>query len=181
MTSEPSSASFKPADFSPSQAGALALNAVFFDSPRRAADYHALFGSLSDLQDAWGLVESQLPDRLRPVAAARWKAFSLVDLKQKLSQSDIEPVFKTDSDYPSGLAELADAPPVVYIRGDRSVLGREGIAIVGSREMTEYGRQVTHQFTLDLAPYFTIISGLAKGVDGVAHRAAIQAGGTTIA
>ncbi len=103
-------------------------------------------------------------------------------LFDELLKENIELVTIKDEVYPSQLKEIASAPPVLYIRGDRNILSNKSIAIVGSRKFTEYGRRVTENLTKDLVRAgLTIVSGLALGIDGIAHRAALDAGGLTAA
>src|SRR5690606_13760895 len=83
---------------------------------------------------------------------------------------------------PSLLAEIPAPPPVVYYRGELLETDRTAIAIVGTRRMTAYGREMTARIAGDLARAgVTIVSGLARGVDGVAHQAALDAAGRTLA
>jgi DNA processing protein len=87
-----------------------------------------------------------------------------------------------DSDYPARLKEIYDYPPVLYIRGALLPEDEYCVAVVGTRRATVYGRQVTEEIVTDLArSKITIVSGLARGIDTVAHRAALEAGGRTIA
>jgi DNA processing protein len=84
--------------------------------------------------------------------------------------------------YPAALAEVAGPPHVLYVRGTMEERDAQAIAIVGSRSCTDYGRRMTTRLAGDLARAgYTIISGLARGIDGIAHRAALQAGGRTLA
>jgi DNA processing protein len=77
---------------------------------------------------------------------------------------------------------IAKAPKTLYFKGDLPTERRATVAIVGTRKPTAYGREVTYQLAYDLAKQgVIIISGLALGIDGVAHQAALDAGGTTIA
>lgn len=88
-----------------------------------------------------------------------------------------------DKRYPPLLREISDPPRVLYVRGRGSKINLlKTIAVVGTRHVTAYGRQVTKKLVTELVEKgFTIVSGLATGVDTVAHRAAIEAGGKTIA
>lgn len=87
-----------------------------------------------------------------------------------------------DPTYPTRLAEIYDAPPVLYTRGAFAPEDEWAVAVVGTRNVTAYGREVTHRLVADLVRHnVTIVSGLARGVDGLAHRAALDAGGRTIA
>jgi len=84
--------------------------------------------------------------------------------------------------YPPLLKESYDRPPVLYVRGTITNEDELALAVVGTRRMTAYGRQVTEHIAGDLARSgITIVSGLARGVDMTAHEAALGAGGRTIA
>jgi DNA processing protein len=84
--------------------------------------------------------------------------------------------------YPQRLKEIYDYPPVLYIRGDLLTEDECCLAVVGTRRATVYGRQVTEEIVTDLARNgITIVSGLARGIDSVAHRAALEAGARTLA
>lgn len=84
--------------------------------------------------------------------------------------------------YPQRLKEIYDYPPVLYVRGNPLPEDESCLAVVGTRRATVYGRQVTEEIVSDLARNkVTIVSGLAKGIDSIAHRAALEAGGRTIA
>ncbi|HEY8553031.1 MAG TPA: DNA-processing protein DprA [Burkholderiales bacterium] len=87
-----------------------------------------------------------------------------------------------DPDYPPLLREIADPPLVLYVEGRRDVLARPQLAIVGSRNPTPLGRYDAAAFARALCDAgLAITSGLALGIDAAAHRAALEAGGTTIA
>jgi DNA processing protein len=84
--------------------------------------------------------------------------------------------------YPWRLARIADPAPVLSVTGDVSALSAPAVAVVGSRAATSYGRRVTRSLAGDLARAgLVIVSGLAHGIDAEAHRAALDAGGRTIA
>lgn len=83
--------------------------------------------------------------------------------------------------YPPLLAEIDDAPPLLFVAGDPALLERPQLAIVGSRRASPPALDTAAAFSRYLAQAgFTITSGLAVGIDGAAHRAALQAGGGTI-
>jgi DNA processing protein len=86
------------------------------------------------------------------------------------------------ADYPDLLAEIADAPLVLFVAGDAAILGLPQLAIVGSRNPTALGRDTATEFAAHLARTgLAITSGLALGIDAAAHRGALQARGRTVA
>lgn len=88
---------------------------------------------------------------------------------------------KSDS-YPKLLKETLSPPAVLYCKGDIKLLKTTCVAVVGTRRMSKYGREITYKFTYDIANAgITIVSGLADGVDSEAHRATLDAKGKTIA
>lgn len=87
-----------------------------------------------------------------------------------------------DPDYPSLLRGLEDAPPYLYVRGRMEPQDALGVAVVGSRAASRYGRDVAAALARGFAGAgVTVVSGLAHGIDGVAHEAAVASGGRTIA
>ena len=84
--------------------------------------------------------------------------------------------------YPSRLRAIADPPPLLYVRGEIGSDNDRAVAIVGSRSASEYGRRVARDLARGLVSFgFTVISGMARGIDGTAHESAIRAGGRTVA
>ncbi|MFN8637745.1 MAG: DNA-processing protein DprA, partial [Chloroflexota bacterium] len=101
---------------------------------------------------------------------------------RRLEQQGVSVVILDDPTYPTALREIADPPPVLYARGELSPADDWAIAVVGTRRASIYGRQATERIVSDVARAgVTVVSGLAKGIDTVAHRAALTAGGRTIA
>ncbi len=87
-----------------------------------------------------------------------------------------------DALYPPRLAAIYDAPPVLFVNGDRSRFGDPCVAVVGTRHPTPYGLVMAEYFARELASAgLTVVSGLARGIDTRAHRAALDAGGRTFA
>ena len=86
--------------------------------------------------------------------------------------------------YPAVLKDIYDPPQVLYCRGDLSLLGEdvERLAVVGTRRITRYGKDVTREFVSAFAKAgICVVSGLARGVDSAAHKAALEEGGKTVA
>lgn len=142
--------------------------------------------------ERWGTATAALADRagLRTVVgaqAARYARSSecaaVVGATMRACEAgSIAWITRTDPTYPTSLAELHDPPPVVFLRGDAGLLARRGVSIVGSRRSTEYGRGVARSLAGALVRQgISVISGMALGIDGAAHRGALDAGGATIA
>lgn len=87
-----------------------------------------------------------------------------------------------DAGYPEALKAIYDPPLALYVRGDILPKDRHALAMVGSRKCTHYGLNVTDRLAYQLAKTgFTVVSGLARGIDTAAHEGALKAGGRTIA
>ncbi len=87
-----------------------------------------------------------------------------------------------DDGFPARLKEIYDVPPVLYIRGELSPDDERSIAVVGTRKPSAYGREAAYNLSQDMAKSgVTVVSGLALGIDGVAHQAALDAGCRTLA
>jgi len=116
---------------------------------------------------------------------------SIIDFRQKVDPKVyLEKVYEVgikvtsliDRDYPANLRQISDAPPVLYYKGTLIPADDLAIAVVGSRGATVYGRQVTEKLVSSLVMSgLVIVSGLARGIDAIAHRAALDAGARTIA
>ena len=99
----------------------------------------------------------------------------------RLEQNGVHVVTIHDRGYPERLKQIHDPPPLLFLKGELLPEDHQSIAIVGSRHCSEYGRTVAHQISQDLALRgFTIISGLARGIDAAAHEGALKAGGRTL-
>lgn len=87
-----------------------------------------------------------------------------------------------DSDYPERLKEIYDAPPVLYVRGELEYKDRFAVAVVGSRHPSTYGTISTESIAMGLSQRgITVVSGMARGIDSLAHKGALKGGGRTIA
>jgi DNA processing protein len=101
---------------------------------------------------------------------------------ERLQALGLQVLALDDPEYPAALREIADPPPLLFVKGTLEPVDRWSVAIVGTRRATAYGRQATERLAADLAAAgVTVVSGLARGIDTYAHRAALQAGGRTIA
>ena len=92
-----------------------------------------------------------------------------------LEKYQVKPLFMTDKDYPQRLLHCYDLPVLLYYKGKTDLNVSKIIAIVGTRSNTEYGKHFTEKFIKELAPYQVVVtSGLAFGIDAIAHRAAMK-------
>lgn len=95
---------------------------------------------------------------------------------------NIEIITIMDKEYPEQLKQIYDPPIAIYIMGNKQILNKKSIAIIGCRQCSEYGKNIARQLSYNISKEkINIISGLAKGIDAEAHIGAIQAGEKTIA
>lgn len=101
---------------------------------------------------------------------------------ERLQKIDVRVLTLLDDDYPTNLRQIDVPPPLIYVRGSLLPSDEWAIGVVGTRRASVYGREVAHTLGRELAAAgATVVSGLALGVDTVAHRAALEAGGRTLA
>ena len=99
-----------------------------------------------------------------------------------LEQENNGVITVNDANYPAQLKEIADPPPVLFVRGNPELLSLPQIAIVGSRNPSSLGEETAFNFAQTLSRHgFVITSGLALGIDGASHRGALAAQGYTVA
>lgn len=109
-------------------------------------------------------------------------SFDLNKYLEKMEKTKVEYVSYGDKYYPEGLIKI-DSPPIgLFVKGNKYLLNKPGVAVVGARRITSYGRSCTQEIVSDLASRGIVItSGMALGVDRVAHEKAIENNGYTIA
>ncbi|MCQ2801841.1 MAG: DNA-processing protein DprA [Bacilli bacterium] len=118
--------------------------------------------------------------------------FETITAKKQLDEKEIKKVLKNlkskvvtcfDDDYPQQLKTVQKPPFVLYYHGDLSLARdkHKSISVVGSRKNSPYGEAVTNKLVKDLCKELVIVSGMARGIDGIAHRACIANGGKSIA
>lgn len=99
-----------------------------------------------------------------------------------LDLPDLSVIYLGGDDYPALLAEIHDPPPILYVRGDKSLLHRPQVAIVGSRKASAAGLRAAGVFAAQtVSAGLAVTSGLAQGIDGEAHQTALAQGGKTVA
>ncbi|MGC1375127.1 MAG: DNA-processing protein DprA [Anaerolineales bacterium] len=152
-----------------------------------AVRLQALLNAFGDLETAWNaslfdLAGAGLSPKLAQRVTQMRASVNLDDFVAKAEAAGIRILTWQDDEYPQHLKEIDQPPPVLYLRGEIAAEDDWAVAIVGTRAVTPYGRQVTEELATALSHNgVTIVSGLARGVDAVAHSAAIKAGGRTIA
>lgn len=162
----------------------LGFNLVKGIGPAKTEALLDYFGSLSK---AWHASESEIQrlgfDRraLLSLRSARKK----IDLDRELArvtEADVSLLTWQSAQYPAYLREIPNAPPLLYQKGKIEEFDQWAVAIVGTRRATAYGKQVTRELVTGLVKQnITIVSGLARGIDAVAHQTAVDLGGRTIA
>lgn len=162
----------------------LGFNLVRGIGPVRLRMLLDFFG---DIQSAWEASEQVLREiKLDRRSLENFlKMRHQVDLDEVLRQVEragVQALTWDSSDYPGLLRQIADAPPVLFVRGTLTPADEWSVALVGTRKATVYGREVTHRLATDLVQNrVTLVSGLARGIDSIAHKAALDAGGRTLA
>lgn len=172
------------AEFSDDKPFYLAFSRVKGIGPVRLRLLLSRFGSLADawqanrLQLAGAGLDQKSVDAL---VAARKTIIPQREL-EIVERAGITALTWADEGYPRLLRQIDDPPPALYVRGAILDADAWAVAIVGTRRATVYGREVAAMLAGDLARNrITIVSGLARGIDAVAHQAALDAGGRTIA
>jgi DNA processing protein len=155
--------------------------------PTRFSQLLSIFGTA---ENAWNATEKELLAVLKPALTAEFldfrKKFSISEYEEKMQKAKVGYLVLTDTNYPKLLQEIKKAPFVLFYKGDKEIFRRtqDGICIgiVGTRKITDYGRQVTQMLTADLViSNCVIVSGLAMGVDATTHKTTIDNRGKTIA
>ena len=119
---------------------------------------------------------------LQALARKHWNDSEVERQLEVLKTIGARPVFRWQDEYPVYLAQLYDAPLLIFVCGKVEHLNRPCLAVVGTRGPSLYGREMVRKLSEGLAAAgFTIVSGLARGIDSLAHVAALDAGGTTVA
>jgi DNA processing protein len=163
----------------------IALNMIDALGPVRVRN---LIAALGAPEAVWEAGESDLrraegigAEVARRILAQRGEVDPAAE-EARARQAGARIVTRDDAEYPALLSEIYDPPLVLYIRGELVKADRNAIAVVGTRHATHYGLSVTDRLSYQLAKTgFTVVSGLARGIDTAAHRAALKGGGRTIA
>ena len=152
-----------------------------------AVRFQRLLDHFEDLQSAWNASENEL----RSAGIGEKPLISLMRFRNRhdldriyeaILEKGIDIITVLDANYPAALKQINNPPPVLYLKGSILEEDLRSIAIVGTRKVTAYGKNVAHELGALLAQnQITVISGMARGVDSEAHQAVLKAGGRTIA
>ena len=120
-------------------------------------------------------------ETIQAILSKKWIKEAEEKLK-KIKTMGIEIITYSDPRYPALLKQIADPPPLLYLKGEAELLNTPSIAIVGARRASFYGLKIATKLATNLAELgITVVSGLARGIDAAGHKGALQAGGNTIA
>lgn len=151
------------------------------------ARVRALLDYFGSLKEAWkaspaALREAGLDRRSLENLLATRARLDLDREMARLNKAGVQVMTWEDHDYPRRLRQIYNPPPVLYVLGTLLPQDEWAVAVVGTRRPTDYGREAARVLAADLARQgITVVSGLALGIDGAAHQAALEAGGRTIA
>src|SRR5687768_896933 len=151
-----------------------------------AVRMQALIQHFGDLEIAWkasaaDLVEAGLGRKVIERVIQAREGVDLDKLWERIEKQGIKILTWQDESYPQRLKEIDQPPPVLYIRGVYLPDDLFAVAIVGTRRVTPYGRQITEELSSFLATNgITVVSGLARGIDAIAHQSTLRAGGRSI-
>lgn len=162
----------------------VGFNLVKGIGPARIRTLLAHFGNLKDAWEATALELNAIGLGARPVETLLQvrREVDLDEVWRRISSQEIGVITWEDENYPRRLAEIDQPPPVLYVRGEILPEDEWAVAVVGTRRITAYGRQVAEEIGAALGSNgVTVVSGLARGVDAVAHKAALKSGGRTLA
>jgi len=152
-----------------------------------AVRLQALRVHFGDLSLAWqapvdALQAAGLSQKIAERVIQARASVDLDGFMEQIAAQGIQVLTWEDEAYPSRLKEIDQPPPILYLRGELTAEDSWAVAVVGTRRVTAYGRQVTEELASYLAQNgVTVVSGLARGVDAIAHQAALKAGGRTLA
>ncbi|KPL77863.1 DNA processing protein DprA [Ornatilinea apprima] len=152
-----------------------------------AVRLQGLLDFFGNLEMAWNapydaLRQAGLSEKIVEQFLILRKQVDLSRIMERIDQAGIRVFTWSDEDYPRRLREIDQSPPVLYCKGTIEPEDEWAVAVVGTRRISAYGRQVTQELSAFLARRgVTVVSGLARGVDALAHQTAIQNGGRTFA
>lgn len=174
-----------PPDELTEQHNLIALSLVNGVGANRIRTLLAHFGSITEVMQA----SVRALQKVEGIGAVTAEAIANTKVEEAVTEQwkraekfDANLIPLWSSEFPRLLREIYDPPALLWMRGNLTEADEKAVAIVGTRRATDYGKRVAYQFAQDLARQgFTIVSGLAYGIDTAAHQGALDAGGRTIA
>lgn len=151
------------------------------------AKVQALLDYYGSLANAWQANEYELQrigldKRAVKTFLKTRQELNLDEALNRVAQADVSLLTWEMPEYPSYLREIPHPPPLLYYQGKLLEQDQWAVAVVGTRRLTSYGRQVTRDLVAGLVQNnITIVSGLARGIDAIAHTTAVELGGRTLA
>lgn len=150
------------------------------------ARFKVLIKHFEKAEKVWKAPDQLLKKILDPTVYENFNSFRQKTDPQKLiseiENKNIQIISSLDSNYPEKLKEISDPPAVLYVRGELKPEDNVALGVVGTRKITSYGREVTELLVRQLSQTsLTIVSGLARGVDSLAHKTALENGARTLA
>jgi DNA processing protein len=163
----------------------IALNMVDGIGPVRVRALLDLFGSVTTVLEAspkdWVEAKGigpQLAEKIHP----RLREADVAGELKRAEKAGAQIITRADEAYPTALTEIHDPPLALYVKGTLEAGDIHAIAMVGSRRCTHYGTQSADRLAFQLAKQgYTVVSGLARGIDAAAHQGALKGGGRTLA
>jgi DNA processing protein len=162
----------------------VALHRISGLGPVRFGKLEARFGTLAEAWQASraDLIAAGIDQKTAAEVVEQRSHIDPDGELDRLEQAGVRAIHRRSPDYPALLAETYDAPSVIYLKGELAPVDGRAVAVVGTRGPTVYGREMARRLSYDLAATgVTVVSGLARGVDGISHKSALEAGGRTMA
>ena len=179
-----SSTTRAPADLA-QQRSWLALNMACATWPALRTQWAQVVAAPGTLQrlheDGIQALEAAIPGLTEKLAVIQ-QGRAFADEITRVQSMGVSVMTLGDGDYPQALRWIPDPPPVLYIRGTLRPEDSLAVAVVGSRKPSPYGQLTVQRLSTELAQHgFTVVSGMARGIDSLAHQGALQGGGRTVA
>ncbi len=161
----------------------LLLHTLFFDHPLRMVECAKLFPNQTSLIAGFDvfLRVSQTSMKRQEVLRTRLSGFDPEKYLEKLKEKGIGCLYYHSLQYPECLRHISDPPLVLFYKGNLDLLSKPMLGVVGSRKATDYGERAAAFLVSELSAHFVIVSGLAEGIDTVAHTTTLQYEGYTVA
>lgn len=157
----------------------LFLNYIFYDTPSRFHEILSQFPTQSS-------IDKNISSFINSLSEPKKKRYSFIKNQintviKQLNKLQVGIITYHHSKYPFLLKEIHNPPPLLYYKGDINLLQNTCFSVVGTRTPSSYGKEITTLFTQELCPHFTIVSGLAAGIDAIAHQTCLKFNHPTIA